>query len=302
MTSPYHEGEVAVQRHAGTVDQADAMVRTIRSCLPAPLMRFLAERRWIVMGGTDIDGSVWASLLVGEPGFVGAVNDTSVRVQGRPPIGDPLRDVGSRPAGQPTGLLAIDLGRRRRARINGLLHRTADQLVIDVEQVYANCMKYIQRRETIDNGNRRPTPPVHTVCERMTSDHIAAVHAADTLFIATVARNHGADASHRGGPPGFLECSSDGTLIRFADYPGNGMFNTLGNLHLDGRAGLTVPCFDTGTVLQLSGSAAVTRDSGDRRTVNFTVDRVVHCADALPFRFGPVEYSPFLPSAASSWT
>lgn len=38
----------------------------------------------------------------------------------------------------------------------------------------------------------------------------------------------GCDVSHRGGPPGFVQVSGQGTL-RFADYIGNFTFTTLGN-------------------------------------------------------------------------
>lgn len=58
---------------------------------------------------------------------------------------------------------------------------------------------------------------------------------ADTLYLATCYFGdlqggdgvQGTDASHRGGPPGFVQVSGPGTL-RFADYVGNYTFTTLG--------------------------------------------------------------------------
>jgi hypothetical protein len=293
---PYHQGELAVQKRAGTVRQAGALARGVRAFLPPPLVRFLAEQRWIVVGGADSDDFVWASLLVGKPGFVKAAETASVRIDVQPPVGDPLRGVGSRPGGESIGLLAIDFGSRRRARMNGVVHLRGGQLVIDVEQAYANCMKYIQRREIIDIDDGEPASTVPTIGERMSSHQIAALRGADTAFIATVAGNHGADVSHRGGPPGFLDCSPDGTQIRFVDYPGNGMFNTLGNVEVDERAGITVPFFDTRSTLQLTGSAVVEFGPDASRTLTFRVRRVIESPAAWPVRFGPVEYSPFLPS------
>ena len=59
---------------------------------------------------------------------------------------------------------------------------------------------------------------------------------ADTFFIATVPGGRAADVSHRGGYPGFVRVP-DGRRLSWDDYPGNAMFNTLGNLRLDPEAG-----------------------------------------------------------------
>jgi hypothetical protein len=52
---------------------------------------------------------------------------------------------------------------------------------------------------------------------------------ADMLFLATGNAQRGNDASHRGGSPGFIEVVNKNTL-RIPDYPGNGLFNSLGNV------------------------------------------------------------------------
>jgi hypothetical protein len=115
-------------------------------------MRFLATQRWIIVGATDTAGRVWASPVVGAPGFVRAADETTVRIDALPVTSDPLQNLVGRPAGQPAGLSAIDLGRRNRARINGTLHHDACGLVMSVERAYLNCMKYIQRREGAASG------------------------------------------------------------------------------------------------------------------------------------------------------
>jgi hypothetical protein len=47
---------------------------------------------------------------------------------------------------------------------------------------------------------------------------------------------HGMDASHRGGPPGFVSASA--TRLQFIDRKGNNLFNTIGNLVQDPRVGV----------------------------------------------------------------
>jgi hypothetical protein len=46
----------------------------------------------------------------------------------------------------------------------------------------------------------------------------------------------------------------DPRTLRFPDYPGNGLFQTLGNLAVDPRAGVAVVDFDHGRVLSLTGT------------------------------------------------
>jgi hypothetical protein len=66
------------------------------------------------------------------------------------------------------------------------------------------------------------------------------------------------------------------------DYQGNMMFNTLGNLAVDPRAGLLFVDFDRGNTLQLTGRATIVWDGselagfpGAQRLVEFTIDAVV---------------------------
>ena len=86
------------------------------------------------------------------------------------------------------------------------------------------------------------------------------------------------------------------TLV-WRDYSGNAMFNTLGNLETDPRAGLFFPDFATGSALLLSGTARIVWESSDERSVVFTVRHVAEVADAFArFSEAPVGYSPFNPS------
>jgi predicted pyridoxine 5'-phosphate oxidase superfamily flavin-nucleotide-binding protein len=71
------------------------------------------------------------------------------------------------------------------------------------------------------------------------------IREADTFFIASSHRDGGADASHRGGNPGFVHVLNETKLI-WPDYSGNGMFQTLGNLAIDPRAGLLFMDFESG--------------------------------------------------------
>lgn len=307
MGGPYHAGEIAVQERAGEAGQAARIARSIRSDVPPPLARFLPAQRWIVLGATDRQGSVWATALPGAAGFARATGDHRVRVDALPGPGDPLAGLDDGPA----ALLAIDLGRRMRARLNGRLSVRDGGFDLTTEQVYSNCMKYIQRRPLLPDAPGSPAPgaAARTGSPRAGTapgpEDLALLERADTFFIATTDGASGTDVSHRGGPPGFLAPATGSGAsgdLEFPDYAGNAMYNTLGNLEVDPRAGLLVPDFATGALLHLSGTARVGPDvppalrrPGALRTVRFTPRQVVARPGALPLRFGEVEYSPFLP-------
>jgi len=206
-----------------------------------------------------------------------------MRVNGR----GTLDALGRGPAA--VGLLGIEPETRRRMRVNGTGTLAADGLTVRTEQVYSNCPKYIQRRHVA--AAEGGPPPRAVERERMSAGDRRQIAAADTFVIATAGPD-GADASHRGGSPGFVAVLDEGRL-RFPDYPGNTMYMTLGNLESNPRAGLLFLDWETGDALQLSGRAAI--DWSAERAVDFTVERVVATARAVPYRWALDERSRFNP-------
>ena len=92
-----------------------------------------------------------------------------------------------------------------------------------------------------------PAPPIERAAA-LSPKHAQLIANADTFFLGTIHPSRGADASHRGGPPGFVRV--DGNRLWWPDYPGNNMFNSFGNLAVDPSAALLFIDFDTGTALQ----------------------------------------------------
>ncbi len=106
------------------------------------------------------------------------------------------------------------------------------------------------------------------------------------FFIASFHPVGGADASHRGGRPGFVRIENDGR-IGFPDYPGNNMFNTLGNLAGHSRVGLLFVDFATGDLLQVAGRASL--PEGPERRVEVLVHEVRETRGGSPLRWEIVE-------------
>src|SRR5260370_33094462 len=133
----------------------------------------------------------------------------------------------------------------------------------------ANCPKYITRRE-IKIEPREQIEKEERVCQghKFGKPQILMAVATDVLFVATGHPQRGADASHRGGNPGFVKVV-DANTLRIPDYSGNSLFNTLGNLLVDPGYGMLIPTFQSGRMLQLTGTAKVTWSGNDKhqRTV-----------------------------------
>lgn len=298
MSSRFHAGELAVQERAGVREGAARVGGSIHGAVPPAANAFLEQRRFVVVATADPEGRPWASILTGSPGFASAPDPLEVRIDAAPPAGDPLAD--NLRTGRFAGLLAIDLATRRRMRVNGRLEHTAGRpITIRVDQVYSNCPKYIQRRP-VEAGMPQGGPRPARRARSLTEEQRAWIRRTDTFFIATLHPEAGADASHRGGMPGFV--SVEGDRLVWPDYAGNLMYNTLGNIAVHPRAGLAVPDFDSGAVLQLTGRAAIEWDPtrtagvpGAERLIQLVVDEVVEIAGVLPPSARVLDYSPFNP-------
>lgn len=298
MPSGFHAGELAVQDRAGVREHAARVGGSIREAVPAAAKVFLEQRRFVVLASADPEGRPWASMLTGPAGFATVPDPREVRIDAAPLPGDPLAD--NLRTSRFAGLLAIDFATRRRMRVNGRLEYAVDRPIsIGVDQVYSNCPKYIQRRAA-EEGTVQEAPRLARRAGTLTEEQRTWIRRADTFFIATLHPEDGADASHRGGMPGFV--SVDGDRLAWPDYAGNLMYNSLGNIAVHPRAGLLIPDFDSGAALLITGRAAIEWDPirtadvpGAERLVVQVVEEVVEIAGVLPPSARVLEYSPFNP-------
>ncbi len=274
----FHSGEREMQRRAGAESMAAKVGRIILDFIPEAEADFLEGRRFVALGHRDASGRVRASLRGGPAGFVRVVDPRTVDVAGEPV-----------PAGE-GALLAIDFADRSRMRVNGALESHPRGFRLRVREAYPNCAKYIQARELIGVRGGGGTAP--RLSRALGRDQRDLLGKADTFFISTAPPGAPADVSHRGGNPGFVRVL-DERRLEWDDYPGNAMFNTLGNLELDPEAALLFTDFDSGTLLHLTGRARVEGDR--RRRVIFEVEAVEETAEGNPYRWTSPGYSPFNP-------
>jgi predicted pyridoxine 5'-phosphate oxidase superfamily flavin-nucleotide-binding protein len=289
--SAFHAGEIDVQGRLGVRAEAERVGRIIGGEIPSSARPFLVEQRLAITSSLDAERRPWASVLAGPPGFVDAVDAHLLRIAAVPVAGDPLAaNLESR--GE-LGVLLIDLWNRRRLRLNGRGRLAPDGVFLLADAVYGNCPKYIQKRRVVAKSEERPGALRRA--SSLDARARALVARADTFFIASWHPAGGADVSHRGGWPGFVRVA-DARTLSFPDYPGNNMFNTLGNLVGQAKAGLLFVDFASGDLLQLAGRAEVLW--GPVRTVRFAIEEVRQTPRGVPLRFALVEPSPANPPLA----
>ena len=315
-TSPFHEGEQALQARIGVRDRMErAGRRAIRDFMPDQHRDFFPQLPMLFAGSVDRQGRPWASLLVGRPGFAGAPDPRTLIVAAKPPADDPL--AAALAPGAPIGLLGLQLETRRRNRLNGRVTGVGPLgFTVGVDQSFGNCPQYIQARvpEFIRDPRHHAASPARPGDGGALAPAAAALVArADTFFIATSAGGGGpttgVDVSHRGGRPGFVAVSAEdgATVLTFPDFAGNRYFNTLGNIAASGRAGLLFVDFAARATLQLTGTAAIVWDgpalaafAGAERLVRVVVEASLWRDDAVPLRWSPPDYAPQL-AATGTW-
>jgi len=290
--SPFHPGEQAVQTRAGVRDKSESLgQRMLTADLVDAQRAFFAELSFVIATHVDEQGQPRAELVTGSPGFINASDKGRVHIAHTGDAAAPGAALWSAAIGSTVGLLGIEFARRRRNRINGtVVASDADGIIVQIDQGYGNCPKYITKRDW--DAERFTGNYTEQRSSEIPAEVAVLIANTDTFFIASSSgpgadrdsiqpTAWGADISHRGGEPGFL--ALNGQALTFDDYPGNNLFNTLGNLKQYPTCGLLIMDFTTGDIVQITGLAQLSRvdDANDEKNgghfrVTITITDIHH--------------------------
>ena len=309
IESPYHAGELQVQERVGVLSEGAKNAQVIQDSIVKGALRYISQQPMAVLGSLDHEQNVWASVFVGKPGFMKADDERTVTFDLTTMVHNPHDPFWENIQQHPeVGMLAIELASRRRLRVNGKITRVSDDLLrLHVEESYPNCPKYIQRRQITTHLNGTDHAPLQSKRgDVLGPEQGAAITKADTFFVASAHPERGVDASHRGGNPGFVMVVDNRTL-RIPDYPGNSMFNTLGNFAVNPRAGLIFLDFDSHRTIQLIGRPEILYDvddpagetGGTKRYWQFHLDRWLEIGHAPQLAWSFLDYSPYNPAVSN---
>lgn len=290
----WHEGETFIQEKLGVKERmASVGQRVVRDFMPDQHRDFYAQLPFIVLGSVDQAGDAWATFVEGQPGFMSSPSPVVLDIAATRDPSDPASE--GLADGLPIGLLGIEMHTRRRNRMNGFVTTIDSGFRVDVDQSFGNCPRYIQLRDfaferqpgTLFKGEVEELPALDKQARTV-------IREADAFFVASYVDREDrrqVDVSHRGGNAGFVRVGDDG-ILTIPDFDGNLFFATLGNILLNGKAGLLFVDFKTGDMLQMTGKAEVIFDSseiaafqGAERFWTFKPTRIVRRRNALALRW-----------------
>lgn len=304
----FHAGERSLHQKLDIEERQHQLgLRMIRDHMPDQHRAFFEMLESVHIGALDAEGHPWAITRTGAAGFMTSPNEKTLKITSMPLSGEPVDLDFS--IGAKTSVVGIEFETQRRNRLNATIDAAqGDTLSMSVDQSYGNCPKYIQIRDKTPARPSTPTSPVTDT--KLSSLDMDQITSADTLLIASRAAQlgddprAGVDINHRGGMPGFVKVLDD-TTIQFPDYKGNSFYNTYGNILTDNRVGLQFVDFETGTLLNIKGTAELIEDLNDGelplmgRGLRIEVKSVVRAIGALPLRYTFGTYSDRNPNIPS---
>ena len=80
------------------------------------------------------------------------------------------------------GMLFIETATRRRLRVNGITSQVKNQVIITVQQGYANCPKFIQAREVEVHQKNRKNEVITTSGNILNDSFKAVYHKSRYIF------------------------------------------------------------------------------------------------------------------------
>lgn len=260
MSTIFNKGEAAIQEKLGVRQIAENIGRSFSNEIVKGAIPFIENQTLVIVSSVDLEGKVWTSVLLGEPGFVKVASQDELYFDLTKVYSDKedvfYTNIGLHPQ---IGCLFIELSTRRRYRINGKTELVGEKVQLKVLEAYPNCPKYIQQRTQKQPENLKAIPTIKKEGKVLTGVLKHWILNADTLFVGSSGLDGRMDASHRGGPIGFVELLNGNTL-KVPDYRGNNLYNTFGNFTENPKGGVLFIDFEQNKTLQLTGSSKIVTD------------------------------------------
>src|SRR5260370_9303020 len=142
--SPFHEGELRAQELAGEREQGESTGAMMGKKIMSGAVNFTRAEKMAVVSSGDTAGRRWASVVLGQAGFLEPSSDRRSLTMAIDPAEnnakDPLWE--NLKAGAHIGVIIIELASRPRLRGNRQAFPAQDALSVTCAQALANCPTY----------------------------------------------------------------------------------------------------------------------------------------------------------------
>ncbi|HLF79771.1 MAG TPA: pyridoxamine 5'-phosphate oxidase family protein [Dehalococcoidia bacterium] len=241
MPLVYHAGQVEVQEEANTRRVAGNLAHWV-----GPVGEFCAAADLIILDALDANGVLRFGAISGDAPLVEFAGDNALlfppELAGLVPGNETL-----------AGGIAINMEQRRRARLNGRLSLTHEGCLLEANEAFTNCRKYVMPSVAVEGGMH--IGPVEREPLGIDVPYVAELLArAETAFLGSISPDGQPDVSHRGGPPAFLTLDAAVPAVEWAEFIGDGMLKSAGNVRSTAKATLLVLDLESGDALEIAGS------------------------------------------------
>ena len=277
MSSVYHEGEHFIQELMGVREQSNSLSSMIQNEIPLVAAQFLRGLNFCVMtfsldnqalfSYTPTSKELVSCVVYGLNTFIEVKNNNEIFIDlhKKSFIPSSIMDAIS----INVGLLGLDFENRMRIRVNGKGKILNNQLQLTVNEVYSNCPKYIHNRKIVDVIEFDKKAYVQEYVE-LNHECKKLIANSNTFFISSYHMKKGADISHKGGDKGFLKVLSS-TQLEFEDYPGNNMYNSLGNIYTNPHVSVLIIDFESNDILHIKGKAKITNNEENEKRLKVII-------------------------------
>lgn len=252
MNSFYHDGEKSIQEQMGVRDKAESLNSMFYKELPVVASQFLESLNFCVITFSS-ENEIFSSVVADIKPFIEILNTKEILIDLEKSSFIPKNILETKDLN--IGLIGLEFENRMRIRVNGKGTIENYKLHLHIDVAYSNCPRFISDRKIIgrvDFSNDSKIEKYFTLekaCKKI-------IENADTFFLGTSHKNGDADISHKGGKKGFLKVLSS-TELEFDDFPGNNMFNTLGNIHTNPNVSIVLIDFFNNNVLHINGKTKI---------------------------------------------
>lgn len=241
----YHAGQLEVQAEANSRALADRMADWV-----GPAGEFAERADLLVFAFGGPEGALRFAVVSGAGPLATIEGASAVRIAAAHAQQFKPGRIGG---------LAINLAEARRVRLNGNLQLDAHGALLEVDEAFTLCRKYLVRSLALET--RVHVGPEGTEAITFDDPWLAELlQKAETSFMATAAPDGSPDVAHRGGPAGFLAFDAASRTLAWPEYLGDGVFKSAGNVRGTGRLALLVPDLESGDAAVFSGRGTYTNE------------------------------------------
>lgn len=253
MSDIFHEGEQYIQDLMGVYDKTNNNSPMRRANIPAVASNFLESLNFSVLVLSTNNKDIFSTVVYGVESFIEVRNDMKISIKLNKHSHIPAKFFDEELLN--IGFIGLDFELKMRMRINGKAKIENNSINISIDEIYANCPKYIIKRVLL--GELKEVGSQNIGIEKVLSNSfLNVIKDSDTFFLGTFHEKDGLDISHKAGDKGFVKVVSS-TQVEFDDKTGNNYYNSLGNIHTNPYVSMLFIDFKSNNTYHISGKATV---------------------------------------------